>query len=71
MFILNPAGNAGLIENEVAVPPLYEGRTAAILRSLSRDELPKAYCKAVGANSVTDSENVAIPWPPRFLAVTV
>tara|TARA_B100000035_G_C20669094_1_gene408810 strand:- start:21 stop:272 length:252 start_codon:yes stop_codon:yes gene_type:complete len=66
-----PAGRAGVIDQEVTVPPLEDGVSAVIAEPLVKVYGLPLYATDDGAISLTTILTVAVSLPPVLLAVTV
>tara|TARA_B000000475_G_scaffold232345_1_gene198529 strand:- start:77 stop:328 length:252 start_codon:yes stop_codon:yes gene_type:complete len=66
-----PVGRAGVIDQEVTVPPLEVGVTAVMAESLVKVYGLPLYAIDDGATSLTTMLTVAVSLPPVLLAVTV
>ena len=68
---VRPAGSAGVIAQEVTVPPSAEGVAVVIaVPFVSVNGLP-LYATEYGERSFTWMVTVAVPLPPAFVAVIV
>jgi len=68
---LRPAGRAGVIAQEVTVPPLADGDAGVIADPFSRVNGLPEYETEYGERSLTWMVTVAVPLPPAFVAVIV
>jgi len=68
---VRPAGSAGVIAQEVTVPPFADGDAGVIADPFSRVNGLPEYETEYGERSLTWMVTVAVPLPPAFVAVIV
>jgi hypothetical protein len=68
---VRPAGSAGVIAQEVTVPPLAVGDAGVIADPFSKVNGLPEYETEYGERSLTWMVTVAVPLPPAFVAVMV
>ena len=68
---VRPAGSAGVIAQEVTVPPFADGDAGFIADPFSRVNGLPEYETEYGERSLTWMVTVAVPLPPAFVAVIV
>ena len=66
---VRPAGSAGVIAQEVTVPPFADGDAGVIADPFSRVNGLPEYETECGERSLTWIVTVAVPLPPAFVAV--
>lgn len=72
LLIDKPVGSEGVTDQEVAAPPVFDGRTATIAEFSVRLSVDEVYEISGGASEATTlSETVVVSLPALLFAVTV